>query len=270
MKNYFNITVAILFSCILHGYAQEKEEPKAPNSAAELAKKLANPIASLISIPFQNNTDYGIGINKGSKNTLNFQPVVPITLSPNLNLITRIVLPIVTQYNVLGNNSKQSGLSDALVSAFFSPTSDGLIWGVGPVFLVPTATDNLLGTQKFGVGPTAIVLKQTNGFTMGLLINQIWSVAGDKDRSDVSQLYIQPFFAYNWKSGAGAALSAEITQNWIANTTTVTIIPAFSGLTRFGKLPVSLQIGPRIPVSAPPGMKPDFGFRAALILILPK
>jgi hypothetical protein len=128
------------------------QEVKPVKTAEELAKELSNPIASLISVPFQNNTDLGIGQYKGAKNTLNFQPVIPIRLAPSLNLITRLVLPFITQYNVTKEGSYQSGLSDAVASAFFSPAAskNGLTWGVGPVFLIPTATDSTLGTKKFG------------------------------------------------------------------------------------------------------------------------
>jgi hypothetical protein len=166
----------VIFSYSLH--AQETQKPTA--DAGELAKKLANPVASLISVPFQNNTDVGIGVYHGYKNTMNFQPVVPISLSSKLNLITRYIIPIVTQHNITGQDVKQAGLSDAVISAFFSPAvpKNGVVWGAGPVFLVPIATDDLLGTEKFGVGPTALILKQTHGLTFGILANQIWSVGG--------------------------------------------------------------------------------------------
>jgi len=146
-----------------------KAQDKAAESAADLAKKLSNPIASLISVPFQNNTDVGIGKFNGSRNTLNFQPVIPTSLSPKLNMITRLVLPIITQHDISALGAKESGLSDATVSALFSPAvaKNGLTWGTGPILLVPTATNKLLGTQKLGVGPTAIVLKQQNGWTYG-------------------------------------------------------------------------------------------------------
>jgi len=271
-KNAGRITCIILFfsPCLL--LAQEAEKPNAPpaNEAAELAKKLANPIASLISVPFQNNTFYGIGPLKGTQNIMNFQPVIPFTLTENLNLITRYIIPIATQYDITGENTSQSGLSDATVSAFLSPshTKNGLTWGVGPAFLIPTATNTYLGTGKFGIGPTAVILKQANGFTYGALLNQIWSVAGQSDRPDISQLFVQPFFTYNWKSGAGIGIVGSITQDWESKTNVSTITLPLSGITKFGKQIIQLAVGPQIPISGP--NKADFGWRAQLVLIFPK
>jgi hypothetical protein len=268
--------VLFLMMFILPGtlMAQDAEKPKEPpptaNEAAELAKKLANPIASLISVPFQNNTFYGIGPYNGTQNVMYFQPVVPIKINENLNLITRYIIPIVTQYNITGDNTSQSGLGDATVSAFLSPskTHNGLTWGAGPAFLIPIATDTDLGTGKFGIGPTAVILKQANGFTYGALANQIWSVAGQSDRPAVSQFFVQPFFIYNWKSGAGIGLVGSITQNWETKTNTTTITVPLSGITKFGKQIIQLMVGPQIPISGNP--KPDFGWRAQLVLIFPK
>jgi hypothetical protein len=271
-KNAGRIIYLIFFlsPCLL--LAQEAEKPKAPpaNEAAELAKKLANPIASLISVPFQNNTFYGIGPLKGTQNIMNFQPVIPFTLTENLNLITRYIIPIATQYDITGENTSQSGLSDATVSAFLSPshTKNGLTWGVGPAFLIPTATNTYLGTGKFGIGPTAVILKQANGFTYGALLNQIWSVAGQSDRPDISQLFVQPFFTYNWKSGAGIGIVGSITQDWESKTNVSTITLPLSGITKFGKQIIQLAVGPQIPISGP--NKADFGWRAQLVLIFPK
>ena len=248
------------------------QETKPPKTAEDLAKKLSNPITSLISVPFQNNLDVGIGKFKGSRNTLNFQPVIPIHLSSKLNLITRVVLPFVTQYNITKGGSYQSGLSDVVASAFFSPaiTNHGITWGVGPVFLLPVATDSLLASKKFGIGPTGVILGQIKGWTIGALVNQIWSVVGNKDRPDVNQMFVQPFVSYNWKSGAGVGLNAEMTQNWRANTTSVFINPVILGVTKLGKQTIQLVIGPRIQVAAPSGGKADFGVRAALIFVFPR
>ncbi len=270
----FTKKVTFLLAGIIYSFSiVAQEEPKnTATDAAELAKKLANPVASLISVPFQNNMDAGIGEFNGTRNTLNIQPVIPIKLSAAVNLITRIVLPVVSQHDIYGEGTQQSGLSDAVASAFFSPAEakNGLIWGAGPAFLIPAATDDLLGTKKFGVGPTALVLKQTNGWTIGALVNQLWSVAGDEDRPDVNQLFLQPFVNYNWKSGAGMGVNSEVTQNWEGNTTSAFINPTVSGVTKLGKQIVSLVVGPRIQVAAPEGTKADFGVRTVIVFVFPK
>jgi hypothetical protein len=273
--NVLRVTILIIILSpgilLAQDAAKSKEGPAPPaNDAAELAKKLANPIASLISVPFQNNTFYGMGDFNGTQNVMNFQPVIPIKLNENWNVITRVIVPIVTQYNLTGENTSQSGLSDITASAFFSPsqTHNGVTWGVGPAFLIPTATNTNLGTGKFGIGPTAVILKQANGFTYGALMNQIWSVAGSSDRTNVSQLFVQPFFTYNWKSGAGIGVVGSITQNWETQKNATTITVPFSGITKFGKQIIQLAVGPQFPVSGTP--LADFGWRAQLTLIFPK
>ncbi len=256
----------LMIPAIVNVAAQQETE------ASDLAKKLANPVADLISVPFQNNTDYGIGPNNGSKNTLNFQPVIPIELTPKLNMIVRVILPIIAQRNITGPATSQSGLSDMTPTFFFTPSAvkNGLILAAGPVFLVPTATDKNLGTQKFGIGPSGLVLKQSGPLTYGLLFNQIWSVAGSADRAAVNQLFLQPFFAHNWKSGAGLGINAELTENWQAGTFTGFLNPIINGVTSLGKQKVQLAVGPRIPIAGPSDFKPDFGIRAVITLIFPK
>lgn len=270
LKNQFTILLLLVSSSFSGNLIAQ--EAKQPINAEELAKKLSNPVASLISVPFQNNMDVGIGQHNGSKNTLNFQPVIPINLSAKYNLITRFIIPIVSQHDITGEGTSQSGLSDAVVSGWLSPAEakNGLTWGVGPVFLVPIATNDFLGTKKFGIGPTALVLKQTHGWTFGALVNQIWSVAGASDRAPVNQMFVQPFLSYNWKSGSGLGGNAEITQNWEGKTTSVFINPIITGVTKIGKQTVQLAIGPRIQVAAPNGNKAAFGVRTMLVLVFPK
>ncbi len=203
---------------------------------------------------------------------MNFQPVIPLSISKNLNLITRVILPVVTQYNITAPGDRQNGLGDAVVSGFFSPShsKNGITWGAGPVFLVPTGTNDFLTSKKFGIGPTAVGLNQSNGWTYGALFNQIWSVAGDSSYPAINQMFLQPFLNYNWKTGAGAGISFEWTQNWVAGTSTLWFIPTVSGVTSLGKQKVSLAIGPRFNLAAPAGNKADWGWRAAVVLVFPK
>jgi len=260
VKKTFTTVLALLILVQLNSFAQ---------SAEELAKKLSNPIASLIIVPFQNNTDYGIGDNYGTRNTLNIQPVIPIKLNDNLNLITRYIFPVVAQYNITGLNQKQFGLSDAVVSAFITPAESDVTWGVGPVFLVPTGTDDFLTTKKWGIGPTAVALVQTSGWTIGGLVNQIWSFAGSEDRADVSQMLVKPFVAYNWKSGAGVGANLEWTQNWKSNTMVLWLNPTLSAITSIGEQKIKFVIGPRINLAAPDGSKAVLGWRAGIVLLFP-
>ncbi|KUJ59207.1 hypothetical protein AR687_24280 [Flavobacteriaceae bacterium CRH] len=241
-------------------------------SEEELAKKLANPIASLISIPLQNNIDYGIGALKGSRYTLNIQPVIPLSLTKDLNLITRIIVPIVSQYNITGTGAHESGLSDIVASGFISPkdSKNGFTWGAGPVLLLPTGTNDYLTAKKFGAGPTVVALKQAGGWTYGALMNQIWSVCGEEDRPDISQMYMNPFVSFNWKSGAGITAQCEWTENWTQNSTTLYFEPMFSGLTSFGTQKVSFAVGPRINLVAPAEAQSKFGLRASVVLLFPK
>jgi hypothetical protein len=177
--------VAILLASMASAHAQESSE--------ELAKKLSNPIASLISVPFQFNYDHGYGPNHGNRETLNIQPVIPFSLNENWNVISRTILPVIWQNDIAGPSGSQFGFGDITQSLFFSPAKPGpggIIWGVGPVFVLPTATDTLLGNGKWGAGPTFVVLKQDGPWTYGALGNHVWSFAGQEGRSSGHQLDI--------------------------------------------------------------------------------
>jgi len=163
--------------------------------AAALAAAVSNPVAAMISVTIQFNYDKNIGPDRaGDRWTINAQPVIPFTLNENWNLISRTIAPIVVQDEIFPGAGRQTGLGDVAQSLFFSPrkpTEGGWIWGAGPVFLLPTATDDYLGTKKCGAGPTGVFLKQEHGWTVGALFNHIWSFAGDESRPDINQSFLQ-------------------------------------------------------------------------------
>ena len=238
--------------------------------AQELAKKLSNPVASLISLPFQQNFDFGMGAGSGWRSTLNIQPVIPITLSQKWNLISRTILPIIHQHNVVPNSS-QTGLGDITQSFFFSPTdSKRVIWGAGPVLLIPTATDDALGTEKFGIGPTALVLKQQSGWTYGALVNHIWSVAGSETRSEVNSTFLQPFLAYNTRDAWTFTVNTESSYDWEGNHWNVPIHFVISKLIKIGHQPVSVGGGIRCWAASSPGGPENCGLRMIFTPLFPR
>jgi hypothetical protein len=239
-------------------------------SEEELAKKLQNPVASLISVPLQNNFDFGIGPDDGFRYTLNVQPVIPFNLTPEWNLISRTILPIIYQNDIAADSGDQFGLGDTLQSLFFSPTrTEPFIWGVGPALLLPTGTEKLLGADKWGVGPTAVLLKQTGPWTYGMLANHIWSFAGEDDRPEVNSTFLQPFLSYTFKSGLSLVTNTESTYDWENNQWTVPVQAGVSKVLTVGRQPISLALNGRYWAEGP-DTAPDWGLRLVFTLLFPK
>jgi len=245
----------------------------ADESQAELAKKLNNPIANLISVPMQLNYDQEMGTgNQGDRYLLNIQPVIPFSIGEDWNLITRTILSVISQDDV-DPGTDQSGIGDVTESLFFSPkalTENGWTWGAGPVFLLPTASDDLLGGGKWGIGPTAVALKQEKGWTYGALANHVWSVAGDDDRADISSTFLQPFLAYTTPRHTTYTINTESTYNWEIEEWSVPINLMATQLFKIGKQPMSLQLGARYWADSPESGPEGWGVRLTYTLVFPK
>ena len=261
-------TVAMLAAALVFACAHAQETDR----AAELAKKLANPVASLISVPAQYNYDENFGANdEGSKSVLNVQPVVPFSLGSRWNLITRTIVPLMSAHDVPPGSS-ESGLGDITQSFFFSPKEPigGWILAAGPVFLYPSASDATLGAEKWGAGPTALALKQQGHWTYGMLVNHIESFAGTSARADLSITYAQPFLAYITKTKTTLGLNAESTYDWNAEQWSVPVNASVSQLLKVRSQILQLQLGVRYWAESPANGPEGLGFRAAIVLLFPR
>ena len=221
--------------------------------SAELAKKLQNPVASLISVPIQNNWDFGIGPAGAMRYTVNIQPVIPVSISKDWNLIVRTIMPIIYAEAPVDNrlapdsvSEDHSGLGDITQSFFFSPKSPvgGWILAAGPVALWPTATDSVLGAGKWGAGPTAVALRQEHGWTYGALVNHLWSYGGWGD-NNVNASFVQPFVSFTTKTFTTFGVNTESTYNWIESQWTVPVNFTVQQLVKDGliQLPRSVCVG---------------------------
>lgn len=265
-KRFAALTVSALSILIPWGPAQADK--------SELAKQLANPVAALISVPFQLNYDGDIGLDdQGERWTLNIQPVAPFGISENWNLISRTILPVIWQDEIFTNAGDQSGIGDAVQSLFFSPkapTTAGWIWGAGPVFLLPTGSDDLLTADKWGAGPTAVALRQQGPWTYGVLSNHIWSFAGDDDRRDVSTTFLQPFLSYTTPAAWTFTIQTESTYNWESEEWSVPVIGVVSKVVKIGGQMVALGAGVRYWADSPDNGPEGFGARFVVTLLFPK
>ena len=234
---------AVLAAVLLASLAPAAE--KAEESAEELAKKTQNPVADLISVPFQNNFNFGTGPEDRMVWVMNVQPVIPLHLTESWNLISRIIMPIVNQPSLAPDLPAAFGLGDLNPTFFFSPSKPSpLIWGVGPTFTFPTATEPQLGLQRWSAGPAAVALMMEGPWVVGALANNQWSFAGWGDTT-VNAFLLQPFVNYNFKHGWYLTSAPIMTANWRETSGNRWTVPVGGGggkLVKLGKLPLNTQL----------------------------
>jgi len=274
MRFIFTLFVFLAVFALVQPVRAENTSEAQQGGDAGLAQELTNPLADLMTIPIQMNYDRDIGpLDDGWKLQTNIQPVIPFSLTDEWNLISRTIVPVIYQDDIFPGAGSQFGLGDINLSLFFSPkkpTSGGVTWGVGPVLILPTATDDLLGAEKWGAGPAAVALTTRGPWTLGMLANHVWSYAGDSDRQDLSNTFLQPFAAYTWPSAWTVAVQSESSYNWKTEKWSIPVNASVSKLVRWGKLPVSLQAGVGYWAESPNTGPEGFRFRLQATFVLPK
>jgi hypothetical protein len=257
--------------------------------SADLAKQLSNPVASLVSVPFQFSWDQPVGPYDDTRFVLNVQPVIPMSLNEDWNLILRWIMPYIGQPPLSDGALPTSGMGDIVASMFFSPAKVGkFIWGAGPVFMLPTNANATLGSSKWSAGPTVVLLQQRGSWTYGMLWNHVWSFAGSDnsggvERGDVNADFMQPFLSYTTKTAVTFSLNAEASSNWrlysrdsdgslLPQDGTQWIVPinvAVSKLASFGPFPMSLGAGVGV-FAAAPDNQPSWRLRITGTILLPR
>jgi hypothetical protein len=249
---------------------------RAELSPEELAKLAQNPVGNLVSVPFQNNTNFNTGPLNGTQNILNIQPVVPFELNKDWNLITRTILPLVWQPAFYPGQGSRFGLGDLQLSGFASPSrpgADGLIWGAGAIVQMPTDT-NELGNKNWGMGPTAVVLHLKHGdpWVYGALVNNVWSLSGGQRGGAYSNFLLQPFLNYNFPGGTYVSSAPIVTADWKAESSQRWTVPLGLGvghIFHLGRLPVNTQLGGYYNVVHPDN-GPNWQLRFQVQLMFPK
>jgi hypothetical protein len=245
--------------------------------SAELAKKALNPVAAMYSLPVQYNWDQKMGpTGEGMHSVTNIQPVLPFNLNEDWNLISRTILPVIDQHGLAPNGAAdKSGVGDITQSFFFSPTKpteSGWILGAGPAFLIPTGSDELLGSEQWGAGPTVVALKQEHGWTHGILANHIWGLDGSPPdgKDKVNQTFLQPFLSYTNSHLTTFGVNTESTYNWQTREWAVPVNLNVTQLLKLGGQPLTVQVGPRYWLDTPEDGAQGWGFRAAVTFLFPR
>ncbi|MDR2901959.1 MAG: hypothetical protein LBU87_02470 [Lactobacillales bacterium] len=236
----------------------------------QISKDLSDPVSDLINMPVQMNWDYGGGPkDKGQVFNMKFEPVIPMRIFGDWRVISRSILPVEHKHN-FGYGAK-TGLGDLTQTFFISPTfrNEQFKWGVGPAFLIPTATEKQLGSEKWGAGPSGVLIYETDNWTWGALVRQIWSFAGDKERSYVNETFLQPFVTRHFKNGWSIKMMPEYTYDWHDHDQKIPINLTVGKVAHFGEVPLSFSVGGRYYLDKPSG-RSDWGLRATITFVFPR
>jgi hypothetical protein len=265
----------VMRTTLLGGLLTASQASRADGDVADQAKQSQNPIANMISVPFQNNTNLNAGPERETQDVLNIQPVVPLSLGTDWNLITRTILPLISQPALSPDGSRTNGIGDVLFSAFFSPKSSrDWIWGAGPAVEAPAHSNNLLGNNDWGLGPTFVVLHLAAGspWVYGVLVNNVWSVSSSRESHAYNNGLMQPFVNYNMGHGTYLVSSPIVTVNWTAAGGQQLTLPVGGGvgkIVHLGKLPVNIQLAGYANVVRPTN-GPSWQVRTQVQLLFPK
>lgn len=239
---------------------------------ADLAQQLSNPLANLISVPLQYNYNQGYIDGDGAQHVLNVQPVLPFSISPEWNVISRTIVPLIDQTGVIPGGGGQSGVGPITQNFFFSPsepTSGGLIWGAGPVFTTPPLADDL-GRDQWGLGATVVALKTSGRLTVGFLGNHIWSVTNNDELGEQSNSFLQPFLSYTLPTATTLSLNTESTYNWTSDEWSVPINVAVAQMLNAWGQPIQVSGGVRYWADSPTDGPEGWGARIVLTYLFPK
>jgi hypothetical protein len=269
-----NVLLAVLLSASFGSLSMASEgdgiiEP-GENEIEELARAAQNPVASMISLPFQNNTDFNFGPKDKTLTTTNIQPVIPFEMNDEWNVITRAIVPIVSQPELVDGQDRETGLGDTTFTVFLSPKDSGKwIWGAGPVALIPTNTDDRLGADEWGAGASAVVLTIQGPWVVGSLVSNVWDIDGD---NDINFFTWQYFVNYNMDDGWYLTSSPVVTANWEADSDDKWTVPVGGGvgkIFRFGEQPMNAQFQYFYNVEKPDFVG-DWSIRMQLQFMFPK
>lgn len=271
--NKFSRLFFALFLCFWIVAAAVRAEDNGTHDTEKLAKDVQNPVSSLISVPFENDTNFNNGPENGITNVLNVKPVYPSRFSEDWNLVNRAIVPFIYQDERFPGEGSRSGIGDITYQGFFSPSKAGkFIWGIGPSVLIPTGSGDRMSSNKWAIGPSFVGLATPGHWVVGVLVSNIWSFAGEGDAENVDLFSLQYFINYNMKGGWYLSSAPTITADWEADSGNKWTVPFGLSVGRIftmGNQPINIKIGGFYNVDKPDEAS-EWTLQAQISLLFPK